>query len=351
MEVLAPDVHTALFAVTAMDHAHGLATFQPSSPSQPNSPEFYAFQKLLQNLYRSPSISLQRVERLRGHLHRIYTLRTADKAVFVLKCPPTRDARLLRHEHKSLETEAHVIEVIKANTRLPVPHQISYDLQQINIVSTPFLLRSYIPGTSLADMLPYLSTTDRTSIERTLGSYYYSLSQIRHTRFGLIPRVHAGNGHTTWSETFVSLLEAVLRDAEDMLISLPYEIIRYHVSSRIPFLDQITEPRLVALEAGYARNVLVDDQTRQIAGLLGLSSAVWGDPMMSGVFSEASDAFWEGYGGKPQNDHNAHARGLIYQMYRSVVEVVTQYYRPQHSAQEFEARRRLTWSLNQLSAI
>jgi aminoglycoside phosphotransferase (APT) family kinase protein len=309
MEVLPPDV--ALFTMSTMDQAAPRSVFQTSSSSSPNSPEFYSFQKLLRDVYQSSSISLQRVERLRGHLHRMYTLRTTESSVFTLKCTPSRDTLLLRQEHKSLETEAKVLELIKSNTRLPVPQRVSFDILTTNSIGAPYLLRSYLPGTPLSGLLPYLSTTERSNIERTLGSHIFALTQIRRSSFGLVHRVQAGTGHRRWSEAFLSLLESVLRDGEDMLVSLPYDTIRFHAALHKATLDEITVPNLVALEAGAPRNVFINDRTRRIVGLLGFSTAVWGDPMMAGVFSGASDAFWEGYGGRPTATRGSQIRGLL----------------------------------------
>jgi len=103
----------------------------------------------------------------------------------------------------------------------------------------------------------------------------------------------------------------VLRDCEDMLISLPYEIIRYHSGKQKHHLNAIREPRMIALDAGGPRDVLLDDRSRQIVGLLGFSNVAWGDPMLAGVFADPSQAFWEGFGGRPANDHGYRARRLL----------------------------------------
>jgi aminoglycoside phosphotransferase (APT) family kinase protein len=308
MAVLSPDV--VQYAVTKMNQ--GRVAFQTSSPSSPNSPEFYAFQKLLRDIYHASTLSLHEVKRLRGHVHRLYTLRTTEKAAFILKCSPSREARLLRHEHKSLETEAKVIDLIKSNSRVPVPQRIAYNPHSNNAISTPFLLRSYIPGTSLAEMIPYLAAGERAEIDRVLGSYLFSISQIKERSFGLFHRVHAGTGHSTWSEAFQSLMESALRDAEDILVSLPYETIRYHVTAHKSVLDQISEPKLVAMQAGDPRNVIIDHgRSRQVVGLMDVSNVVWGDPLLAGIFSNASEDFWDGFGGKPRDDRSQRIRGLL----------------------------------------
>jgi hypothetical protein len=308
MEVL--PLGSALFTVNTMNLDR--LAFQRSLPASPNSPEFYAFQKLLRDTYHSSTLDLQNVERQRGHLHRIYKLQTLDKSSFTLKSSPSRETHLLRHEHKSLETEAKVLALIKANSRVPSPHRIAYDSQAINAIGAPFLLRSYIPGVCLADVKRYLSADELSQIDRTLGSHLYTLSQMRERSFGLFQRVNAGTGHRSWAEAFQSLVESVLRDAEDMLVSLPYDSIRYHVSVRKSILDQIAIPRLTVMDAGDENHVLVDqNRNQEIVGLLGFSNVIWGDPMLAGVFSGASPEFWDGFGGKPSQDRGQRVRGLL----------------------------------------
>lgn len=167
----------------------------------------------------------------------------------------------------------------------------------------------------------------------------------------MMHRVSAGTGSTSWREAFVSLLESALRDAEDMLVTMPYNSIRYHILRHGPMLDQVTEARLVPINAGQPENVLLDEGTRQVYGLLGFSDVVWGDPLMAGVFMDASEAFYQGYGEYPVRERNARVRQLIYAVYRAVVAVVTHYYRPRFASEELDARRSLTWALNQLSQV
>jgi hypothetical protein len=307
MEILPPDV--VVYTLDTMSHGHTLIHLSTSSPS--NSPEFYAFQKLLRHLYRSPSLSLRNVERLRGHLHRLYTLQRMDGAQLTMKCAPSRETRLLRHEERGLETEAKILHMVRTSTQVPIPLRISCDLSTANSISTAYLLRSYIHGTSLAVLSPYLSASERAGIDRSLGSYLFALSQLQLDSFGLTHRIATGTGHATWGEAFGSLLESVLRDSEDMLISLPYEVIRYYAGKHKIHLDIITEPRMIALDTGGPRSVLLDDRSRQIVGLLGFSNVAWGDPMLAGVFADPSEDFWDGFGGRPANDYGYRARRLL----------------------------------------
>ncbi|KIW00871.1 uncharacterized protein PV09_07627 [Verruconis gallopava] len=345
MEVLPPDVAVVAFRSTN----NGIRQFQTSMTTSSSSPEFSAFQKLLRQVYRDPTISLQQVERLRAHLHRLFILRTIDNTTFLLKCSPARDTRLLRHEYKSLETEARVLDLISSKTHVPVPRRLTLDSSSSNTIRTAYLLRSYITGSTLSDILPFLSASERADIDRSVGAYFHSLTEIQLRSFGSTSKVYENQGSDTWSQAFRMMLESALRDAEDLLISLPYDTIRYWAAAHKGVLDEVAEPRMVPMDAGKPSKIVLDERRKHVVGLLGFSNVVWGDPLLAGVFASASEAFWEGYGGQPTDNRGYRIRRLLYYVYRSVVSVATQYYRPSTEEEDFEARRTLTWALGQLA--
>lgn len=307
-EVLPPDV--AVIAFRAVNHG-GLQQFQ-SMTSSSTSPEFNAFQKLLRQLYRDPSLSLQQVERLRAHLHRLFIVRTVDSTTFLVKCSPARDTRLLRHECKSLETEGRILDLIASNSHVPVPRRLNYEASSNNFIRSPYLLRSYIPGTTLASLSSYLSATERADVDRSVGAYFHSLTQIKLRSFGFTSKVYEGQGSETWSQAFRALLESVLRDAEDVLVSLPYDQIRYWTVAHKAVLDEIEHPRMVPLDSGDPSKIVLDERRKYVVGLLGFSKVVWGDPLLADAFESASEAFWEGYGGRPEDTGGYRTRRLLY---------------------------------------
>jgi hypothetical protein len=307
MEVLPPDVTVLAFRTVN----HGIQQFQTPMTSPSTSPEFTAFQKLLRQLYRDPSISLQQVERLRAHLHRLFILRTIDNTTFLLKCSPARETRLLRHEYRSLETEGRILELVASKTHVPVPRRLHFDSSSNNNIRSTYLLRSFIPGTTLASQQLYLSTVERADVDRSVGAYVHSLTQIKLRSFGATSKVYASQGSESWSQAFRALLESALRDAEDVLVSLPYDSIRYYAAAHRSALDEIVEANMVPLDAGKSSKVLLDERTKHVVGLLGFSNVVWGDPLLAGVFEAATEAFWEGYGGRPDDTSGYRTRRLL----------------------------------------
>lgn len=268
-------------------------------------------QKLLQTVLRSLTYTVQQVERLPGQAHQVCLLQMTDGTRLVLKCPPAVGVRLLRHEQRDIESEAKVLHLVNTQARVPAPERIQYNAQGSSTHGCPYLLRSHLPGTPLSHLLPYLSTSERARIDRSLGTYMYYLSTITAPTFGPSHRAFGGTGSSSWREAFLSLLESVLRDAEDMLVSIPYDSIRYYVGAHGAILNEIRRPQLVGLEVGTSCNVLIDERSKRISGLLGFGNVVWGDPAMAEVFAGASESFWEGFGSSSVKSRNEKIRQLL----------------------------------------
>jgi hypothetical protein len=121
--------------------------------------------------------------------------------------------------------------------------------------------------------------------------------------FGTPARIVRGDGYSTWREAFHSLFEAGLRDAEDAVLPLPYESIRYYVGAHMSYLDTIRDARLVPLRAGTPSTVLVNQSTKTIVGLLSWGDVIWGDPALGEIFATTSEHFWSGMGGRRVLEH------------------------------------------------
>ncbi|KAF2007722.1 hypothetical protein P154DRAFT_419329 [Amniculicola lignicola CBS 123094] len=358
-----PPLDVAVYPVVTMGHGrHGgrksraqssissTSSSSSASSSQSIQPDFSSIQKVIRNVFRSSKIQVQQIERLRGRIHQVYLSRLADGSSLVLKCPPDNDTRLLRHEKYGLETERTTLETLREYTQLPVPQVIKYD-NRGDALGSAFLMMSHVPGRRLSELSPYLSVNERRTIDYTLGAYIRTLTSLSATQFGLTHRVFAGKGSSSWREAFIALLESVLRDAEDMLVTLPYDTIRYYIQQHISCLDEVTEPRLVALHACELDNVMIDVQTKQVTGLVGFSSVVWGDPLLSGGVADGSEAFFEGLGENPVKTGGVKARMLMYATYRSLLEVTAHHYRPRHDMDDLQGRRALTHALNELGQV
>ncbi|KAI0597150.1 hypothetical protein F4775DRAFT_267640 [Biscogniauxia sp. FL1348] len=204
------------------------------------------------------------------------------------------------------------------------------------------------------------------------------------------------DGMTTWGKAFHSLLEAILRDAEDLSVTISYETIRGHFYRLGHLLDVVTVPRLVVLDAAEDSNVLVSCSPDQrgdassstatasesqitVTGLCDWSKSIFGDPLFATAFvQDATPAFIRGFRKAPtppsspsrddstpdsntasvdisfiEDKENAQIRLLLYECYHATAAVVRQFYRPgaDRSEQEIAARRRLTTVLSRLEGV
>jgi hypothetical protein len=176
-------------------------------------------------------------------------------------------------------------------------------------------------------------------------------------------------GSRLWSKAFHGLLEGILRDGEDKAVLLPYEVIRTHYKRSSYHLDSVSLPRLLVLDIGNDRNVMVERGLDEegaaktpsggvkLTGLRSWSQGIFGDPLLADCFDDPSEGCLEGWreGGEDiiEDGENTQVRMLLYGCFRAVVAIVTEHYRPQSdsSRRELEGRRKLTSVLAELEKL
>jgi hypothetical protein len=195
--------------------------------------------------------------------------------------------------------------------QIPVPTLLHHDLHDRRL-GTSHLLQTGMPGVSLASIRSRLTASQRANIERTLGSYHRQISSLAGPKFGAPQAVFAGSGSDTWRECFFQMLESILRDAEDALVNLPYDSIRYYMQRHGHLLNEVNEARMVFLDISNEANVLIHERTKQVSGLVDQSDVVLGDPFMAKAFVRPTAAFLEGYGSRPSQTQGETVRQLLY---------------------------------------
>ncbi|KAG4443133.1 hypothetical protein IFR05_001365 [Cadophora sp. M221] len=341
-------------------------------------------------------------------LPRLYILKMTDDRPLLLSITPRLSVRLLRHEATIMASEASLVYFLLAETttRRSVSPPASPRSEEGDFHSEPASLSGLVPkilkhasnnretpypysifeptaGAPISMVSPPLSPPDRRSVDKQVGSMARALASRTSPSgsFGMANRVlpdPSNNtqssaapklvGSETWSEAFKTMLEAVLRDGEDMSVLLPYETIRAHYRRLSWRLDAVTSPRLVVINVSQDTNVMVERTTDKddseksaeevtVTGLRNWSQGVFGDPLISSCFESPTEEFLEGWvdGGDEVIEDEEHKEGrlLLYQCYRAVVAIVTEYYRPQSdsSRRELEGRRKLTSALKVLDEL
>lgn len=276
------------------------------SSSNSKSPDRCSLQRVASNALQSKSVT---VERLGGVAFRTFRLRSSSDFFYVLRCRPSLHVRLLRHEEDGLRMEATILQVLRGRSDLLVPRPIEYHTTTIPIGS-PYLISGPFKGSILADIEPSLSTQALANIDKSLGKYVRHIARVTSSTFGVVKEA-SFPGYSSWSKCFAVMLESLLRDAEDALVSLPYDFVRAQARRHKSLLDQITQPKLFLVEMISDRNVVVDTHSMTISGLLDFSTATWGDPYMSDCFYKPSVSFAEGFGKLPNRTEEQRIRQYL----------------------------------------
>lgn len=265
-----------------------------------------SLQRVANNALQTKSVT---VERFGGLVFRTFRLRSSSEFFYVLRCRPSYNVRLLRHEEDRLKTEAIVLQVLRGRSDLLVPrlienHTTTTPIGSFYLISGPF------KGSILADVEPSLSTQALANIDRSLGKYVRHITRVTSSTFGVVKEA-SFPGFSSWSKCFTSMLESLLRDAEDALVSLPYDFIRAQARRHKSLLDQISQPKLFLLEMVSDRNIVVDTHSMTVSALLDFSTAAWGDPYLSDCFYKPSVSFAEGFGKLPNRTQEQRIRQYL----------------------------------------
>ena len=340
--------------LTALDPLSTASTYLPCTPPSHNSRNSTPVQNYIEDVLVPSHLTVYQMEDISGHLHRIRIVRLSNGSSLVLKVSPPPATPLLRHECYSLDSEALTLPLL-AKSGLPVPRVLRHDARCVHIGS-PFLLVTHVSGISYADVSQYLTRSERAGIERQLRSLVGVISQ--HTSsiygpYGPVSLVASNQGHKSWREAFMAMLESVLMDGEDMMVSLPYSQIREHLARTKTALDSIKEARLVVLGFGQPENVLIDRRTNEVTGLLDFGRAIWGDCEMGDMEKRNGTKGLLYVQVDISPSWNFSTDVLTgrnrYTCYDSVVTIVTHQYRPRRDSKELDARKTLTTALAQLA--
>lgn len=293
--------------------------------------------------------------------------------------------------------------------------------QSTKELSSAYNILSHLGGLSLSSFSDALSTSERSQVDFQAGRLVRRLSHLPSPsgKFGpalsvLCPPTLDSNragdsmgrpgGVDSWSLAFHAMLEGILRDAEDMAVTIPYQSIRKQFRRLSHYLDEVTVPRLVIIDAAHDSNLMAErtgwePETRakhkstprelpedsdgasgigtggksrrevasdiRITGLRYWSNCVFGDPLVATVFNDKpSPDFLRGFDGRSRRrfGHDSidgeprgcagmdggpveiyegtKARMLLYQCYHATMAVVREFYRPQSDSTSRELAAR-----------
>ncbi|KAJ3499783.1 hypothetical protein NLG97_g45 [Lecanicillium saksenae] len=244
-------------------------------------------------------------------LHQVYWATLRDGGVILCSLPQSRNRRVLRCEYGSIRSEATILQWLSSlcggRPKLGSSKSPAFDFEdkkelrnrlraqalsnylpnllehgtigsmqrlQYNVISTR-------PGEVLASLRPPLTAAQRASVDFQIGQMLRAISLIRSPTFQfgnaetILPPVPerssweqrrrasvqmASESFTRWSDAFGELLNGAIQDAQSNQITASYDSIRRFHRRFAHALDAVVEPRLVLIDAGMERNVLVSLQ-------------------------------------------------------------------------------------------
>ncbi|CAG7918546.1 unnamed protein product [Penicillium olsonii] len=285
-----------------------------------------------------------------GHIHSLRIVVLSNGARLLLKGSPPSSTALLRRERSFLETEAQFLTLLGQSGNPCIPQLYNYDPHG-RPWGSPYLIRQYMNGKSLSEMESGLSFQQRDGVDRHLGFLLSTIGQNAAPGFGTLQQVARGAGTPSWRDAFCALFEGILRDAEDTFVHLPYSEIRDELSRLAPALEDVTLPRLVVVDFGRPSHILLNEESKQLSGIVDFSSALWGDILMAEIFANPSQAILQGAGMPLSRTRGESIRLALYACYRLVSQITVQYYRSRDEASEFDSRRRLTTTIADMSRL
>ncbi|KAI0836140.1 hypothetical protein F5Y06DRAFT_288650 [Hypoxylon sp. FL0890] len=271
-----------------------------------------------------PNVTVESIEPLPCcRLLRFFSVKISDGRTLVLSLPPPSTMRLLRSERdmsisETLITKWILEEVLESPIEVEASHgsigiyqqaesQLQEDKPRIRFeriqdpkkdvikflpvlvanspsaieLGSPFNLFEQPRGVSISGLPTPLTISEKKSVDLQRGQLVRRLSSFK-SRNGLFGPVTAvinpqlpstdpsgrrlvvftNRGTTSWRQAFHGLLEAVLRDAEDMAVTISYEPIRGYFSRLGYVLDGVTTARLVILDANDESNILLSRSTK-----------------------------------------------------------------------------------------
>ncbi|GAB7356985.1 hypothetical protein MBLNU459_g7820t2 [Dothideomycetes sp. NU459] len=247
---------------------------------------------------RLPAGLIKHVEELPGHSQRIHQMTMSGGGTILLKCPPRLTTRLLRQERQGVANEAKILGVLSSSSRTSVPKILSYEL--LDSASAHLLIDcgTSVPFSSIGSLM----AEDMEILQKSMVSWLQSTNSIRSDFFGMISAGPQSFHTPSWKSCFSNLFEMALQDAENGIVSLPYDRIRWHVWRHGDCLDAVVTPRLLVMSALDLENVMVDPVSMEMTGLLNYSNALWGDPELA-LFHIGSDAVEFDMAPQPQSDN------------------------------------------------
>lgn len=255
----------------------------------------------------------------------------------VLRLGPVNRHCLAGFEETLMQAEVYVDSVCQ-KIGVPCSRVLRCDVSR-RVVDRDFMIVEFIP--SVAMSRAELTEERRERLYFQMGRYLAKLHEVTGSGFGFVSRMCAGTSFATWAEALISEARDIagrlaarggLRAEEAAAVLAEFERNR-------ALLDEVRVPRLLHADL-WEGNVLLDEDTLEIAAIIDGDRAVFGDPdfEFAAPWMERP-ALLEGYGRAPDAPSSGRAeRKRLYRMFYCLLEAYVGY--AEYNDSELYADRR-----------
>lgn len=236
----------------------------------------------------------------------------------ILKIAPRDVAEILAYEQHIMETEVASMRLVRGNPAIPVPEIYAFD-RTCEVCDSAYFFMEKLSGDNYEHIKGSLPSDVQAQIDRHIGVIMREINGFTGAYFG-----YDGNSDlrgTTWKETFLKIMDAVLEDGarKQADVSFSRDDIRAAVLKHAASLEAVTTPQLVHWDA-WNPNFFVRDG--KVTGIIDFERALWADPLMEAQFRAldfggVSDSM-RGYG-KTTFTHEEEERCHLYSLHLALV--------------------------------
>ncbi len=261
-----------------------------------------------------------------GMFNAIYRMeRKKEQDTIVLKAGVVPGTPLLTYEKDVMPTELACLEMVREQTRVPVPAVLAHDFSKTRLNSNYFFMTAF-EGVPLSSVSKEMGKDNRNRIMEELAGCLAMLHTIKGPYYGYFTQEKAQQ-FATWEEAFFHMFEQLFRDAAEQKIQFPENEIRQALEQNADCLRELSEPALVNFDC-HEGNVFVKktDGEYRLEGIIDLERAFWGDPLgdFPSAFIYADDirreeAFLQAYMRAAGKKSYTEADARRYQLYRMYI--------------------------------
>lgn len=271
-----------------------------------------------------PKKDVATIEELFGGMCNVaYKISFQDNTKYIIKIAASNNDGYMRNEHNLMETEVAAMKIAKANN-IPFLADVIYFDNTYKHCNGKYFFMDFIDGKNYYEEMKILSLEENQIINKEIGAFEKSLSEITNDSFGIVA---SKNRFNNLYDFVYYLFDNLIKDANDIAIDFNINLnqILQLLSENKLLFDEVTKPSLVHWDM-WEGNIFI--KNKHLNGVIDWERAMWGDPFMDDRFRKNSinKDFLAGFG-KPTLTKNELSRIHWYDLFLYLTMSVEVFYR------------------------